>query len=78
MTIVDEKKVANRIAEDSVGATIGAATGVGVSALVGLAMPAITAIIPWGLVVGTISGIIYKEVLQRQQTQEKNSNGNKP
>ncbi|MFA5985641.1 MAG: hypothetical protein WC782_16600 [Methylococcaceae bacterium] len=79
MAAIDVKKLASRIAEDSVGATIGAATGVGVAALVGIiAMPAITAIVPWGLVIGTVSGIMFKEIKQYQRPQEKDSNGNTP
>ena len=64
-----ENRIANRIAEDSVGATVGAATGVDVSALVGLALPALSAIVPLGLVAGSIIGIIFKEIAQRRQKQ---------
>lgn len=71
--IINEGKMANRIAEDSVGATVGAATGVGISALAGLVMPGLTAIVPWGLVVGSIIGILVQEIAQQKHENGQNS-----
>lgn len=49
------------IADDTAGAIVGSAVGVGVSALAGLAMPTVETLVPWGLIAGSITGICVEE-----------------
>ncbi len=55
-----------RIVEDTVGATVGAATGIGTSALIGLAIPALVSVVPFGLIIGSVAGVAYKEYQQHK------------
>ena len=65
----------NRWVEDTIGATVGAATGAGISAVVGLITPAIVAIVPWGLIIGSITGVLIKElVLRKHRLEHQNKN----
>lgn len=67
----------NRWVEDTIGATIGAATGAGISAVVGLATPAIVAIVPFGLIIGSVAGVVIKELELRKHRLERMDKNNK-
>jgi hypothetical protein len=70
MNVERKSKIESRLVEDTVGATVGAATGTGVSTLIGLALPAISSIVPWGLIAGSVAGIVFQELAQRRHRSE--------
>lgn len=60
----------NRLVEDTIGATMGAAAGASVSTVVGLVIPAIVSIVPLGLIIGSLAGVVVKEIAQRRERLE--------
>lgn len=58
----------NRIVEDLLGASIGSAIGVGASILLTFMSPIDTFIVPIGLMVGSLIGLLLKEIKHRKQS----------
>jgi uncharacterized protein YqgC (DUF456 family) len=50
----------------------GAAVGAGISAVAGLAIPVLGSILPFGVVAGTLLGLLVKELGQRDSKQSVN------
>ena len=55
----------NRLLADTLGATIGAAMGAGISVLIGIFFPDITSLVPWGLIGGSVVGVLFQELVLR-------------
>lgn len=64
----DRSTIEKRIAEDTFGATAGAAIGAGLAVAVGIvALPAVLGLVPFAALGGTLLGILTKEIAQRQR-----------
>lgn len=60
--------IEKRLAEDTLGATAGAAIGAGLAVAVGIvALPAVLGLVPFAALGGTLLGILTKEIAQRQR-----------
>ncbi len=57
----------NRIVEDLLGASIGSAIGVGTSILLIFVSPIDASIMPIGLMIGSLIGVLLKEIKHRKQ-----------
>jgi hypothetical protein len=57
----------DRIAGDTLGATVGAAVGAGLSMIGLAALPAHAAIVPIGVVGGSLAGILFNELIRKRR-----------
>jgi amino acid transporter len=63
----NKKSAIDRLVDDTLGASAGAAIGVGVSAVAALAIPALFAIIPLGTIGASIAGLAFQEIARKRR-----------
>jgi hypothetical protein len=70
---LNAEKTGKRVLEDTMGATMGAAVGAGLFAVASIAFPVLGAILPIGVIGGSVVGLVIRELVQMKRAKEEAS-----